>query len=305
MSQTFEESFPAIGTTAQVVTTSLKDLGVARFALEAELDAIDRACSRFRDDSELSYVNAAAGARVEVTPLFAEALGVALRAARVTRGLVDPTVGRALVTIGYDRDFASICRTGSISRFEPAPGWTFVELDEAASTVRMPAGIALDLGATAKALAADRAARTASERTGNGVLVNLGGDIAVAGRPPKEGWHVRVTHDHRTAVGAPGQTVSIRSGGLATSSTTVRRWRTGTGFAHHIVDPSTGKPAREVWETVSVAAATCVDANTAATASIVMGSDAPLWLAVQDLPSRLVDPEGNIVRVAGWPEDGP
>jgi thiamine biosynthesis lipoprotein len=305
MSQTFEESFPAIGTTAQVVTTSSKDLSVARSALDAELEAIDRACSRFRDDSELSLVNAAMGVRVEVTPLFVEALRVALRAARVTRGLVDPTVGRALVAIGYDRDFASIRQTRSVSTFEPTPGWRFVELDEAASTVRVPPGIALDLGATAKALAADRGARAASERTGNGVLVNLGGDIAVAGCAPKEGWPVRVTHDHRTAVDASGQTISLRSGGLATSSTTVRRWRTPTGFAHHIVDPSTGKPAREVWETVSVAAATCVDANTAATAAIVMGSDAPLWLAAQDLPSRLVDPEGNVVGVAGWPKDGP
>jgi thiamine biosynthesis lipoprotein len=177
-------------------------------------------------------------------------------------------------------------------------------LDEKAPTVRMRAGVALDLGATAKALAADRAVRAASEHIDGGVLINLGGDISVAGAAPKEGWAIRVTHDHRATADAPGQTIHIRTGGLATSSTTARRWETGAGNTHHIVDPATGWSATEVWQTVSVAAASCVDANTAATAAIVMGADAPSWLAMQELPSRLVDPDGNVVRVAGWPEGG-
>jgi len=303
MTRTFGSTFDAIGTTAQVVTTSRAALPIANAILARELDMLDRACSRFRDDSELSIVNTAGGARVEISPLLVEAIGVALRAARATGGLVDPTVGRALVAIGYDRDFALVRGATSRTALAPAAGWSMVDLDVDNRTVRIPPGVALDLGATAKALCADRAAREASRQSGAGVLVNLGGDVSVAGEAPEGGWRVRVTHDHRGTADAPGQDISIASGGLATSSTTVRRWPTPDGVAHHIVDPATGGPAREVWQTVSVAAASCVDANTAATAAVVMGADAPLWLAGRDLPARLVDAAGNVVRVAGWPED--
>src|SRR5213076_493676 len=93
---------------------------------------------------------------------------------------------------------------------------------------------------------------------GAGVLVNLGGDIATAGPPPVEGWLVRVADDHRASPDEPGQTITIESGALATSSTTVRRWDQGV---HHIIDPRSGLPADSRWRTVSVCAATCVDAN--------------------------------------------
>ncbi len=73
--------------------TDPRGLGAARVAVERELDAIDRACSRFRSDSEIARVNASAGRAVRVSPLFAEAMALALRAARLTDGDVDPTVG--------------------------------------------------------------------------------------------------------------------------------------------------------------------------------------------------------------------
>jgi thiamine biosynthesis lipoprotein len=133
--------------------------------------------------------------------------------------------------------------------------------------------------------------------------VSLGGDIAVAGAPPERGWTVRVTHDHRRQDG-DGQTVAIAGGGLATSSTTVRRWRTDRGEAHHIVDPRTGRPVVEVWRTVTVAAPTCVQANAAATASIVRGSTAPRWLGRLGLHARLVA-DGRIVYVGSWPQETP
>jgi thiamine biosynthesis lipoprotein len=132
------------------------------------------------------------------------------------------------------------------------------------------------------------------------VLVSLGGDIAVAGEPPGGGWPVLVTDNHRSE-GARGQVVSIREGGLATSSTTVRRWRAGTVELHHIVHPATGAPVAEVWRTVSVAAASCIDANTAATASIVRGDAAPQWLESLGLSARLVRWDGDVVTVGGWP----
>jgi thiamine biosynthesis lipoprotein len=131
------------------------------------------------------------------------------------------------------------------------------------------------------------------------VLVSLGGDVAVAGAPAG-GWPVLVTDDHRGA-DRTGQTVGVADGGLATSSTTVRRWRAGELALHHIVDPARGTPAVEHWRTVSVAAASCVRANAAATAAIVLGAAAPGWLEGLGLAARLVRPDGRIVTTPGWP----
>jgi thiamine biosynthesis lipoprotein len=165
--------------------------------------------------------------------------------------------------------------------------------------VILPPDVDLDLGATAKALAADRAAARAAQATRCGVLVNLGGDLAVAGPAPASGWQVTIADDH-TAAGSD-TIVSIRSGGLATSSISRRRWRRAGRDCHHIVDPRTGDAPPAMWRTVSVAAANCVDANTASTAAIIEGPAAPSWLAGQRLPARLVDVDGRTVNVAGWP----
>jgi len=136
------------------------------------------------------------------------------------------------------------------------------------------------------------------------VLVSLGGDLAVAGRPPAGGWQIRVTDDHRAGTDEPGQWITIKSGGLATSSTTTRKWAVEGGFAHHLVDPATGRPVEPVWRTVSVTAASCLDANIAATAAIVRGAGATEWLQSLGLPSRLVSAAGVATHVAGWPTEG-
>jgi thiamine biosynthesis lipoprotein len=240
---------------------------------------------------------------VRVGPLLLEAVGAALRAARLTDGDVDPTIGGALIALGYDRDFAAVRERGGIPSVSVAavPGWHAVSIDEARSTIRLSHGVELDLGATAKALAADRAAERAHAAAGCGVLVSLSGDISLGGPAPVGGWRVRVTDDHRAGLDAPGQWISLRSGGLATSSTTVRRWVAGTQFAHHVVDPDSGMPARVVWRTVSVAAASCLDANIASTASIVRGQAALSWLEELALPARLVRADRTVVHLAGWP----
>ena len=292
-------AWPALGTTAVVAVAQPERLAPARAAVERELAAIDRACSRFRDDSDLARVNAGAGRPVKVSPLLLEVLGVALRAARLTGGAVDPTVGAALIHAGYDRDFAQL--RGSAEPLAPfrVPGWRVLRIDPADTTVRVPAGVILDVGATAKAFAADRAALAASEAVGGGVLVSLGGDVATAGRAPGGGWRVQVADSH--AAPLPDQTITISDGGLATSSTAVRRWRRGEETAHHILDPATGKPAGGPWRTVSVAAASCVAANTASTAAVVLGAGAPAWLERCGLPARLCGHDGSVIRVAGWP----
>jgi FAD:protein FMN transferase len=300
--------FPALGTGAVVLVGDRAGLTAAHRAVVAELDAIDRACSRFRPDSDLSAVNAAGGETVAVGSLLFEALEVALRAARLTDGDVTPTVGEAIGLLGYDRDFAAIPASGPPPALVgPVPGWRLLRLtrdrQRGHGLVRLPAGVRLDLGATAKALAADRAAARAAGASGCGVLVSLGGDLATAGEPPSGGWAVRVSdwHGDRPDAGGEGETVRIRDGALATSSTTVRRWTRGGEQLHHVIDPASGRPANVVWRTVSVAAATCVDANTAATAAIVRGERSPAWLASLGLPARLVRPDGRVVRVGGWP----
>ena len=296
----------ALGTSVVVIATEPRELTDAAATVRDVLDQVDRACSRFREDSELCTVNAAGGSRVPVSRLFVRATRCALRAARLTEGDLDPTIGSSLRAAGYDRDFASI-RAGGAVRFRRAGGWRRIELDDAHSTVRVPAGIELDYGATAKALAADVAAASAAENLTGGVLVSLGGDIAIAGRVPVDGWAVRVTDDHASNSSAEGQTIALNSGGLATSSTTVRRWRRGGSDLHHILDPGSGRPAESCWRTVSVAAACCVDANIASTTSIVRGERAPEWLKSLGLPARLVALDGAVTLIGGWPAepDGP
>jgi thiamine biosynthesis lipoprotein len=299
-------TFPALGTTAALVVTEHGRLAEAERVLRAELTAMDDACSRFRPDSEISRLHEQAGTEVVVSPLLAEALAVALRAGRLTGGVVDPTVGAVLADLGYDRDYDELDRDNPlpVEMPRPAPGWWRVSLDEARRRVLLPRTVRLDLGATAKALAADRAARRVAAAIGGGVLVSLGGDVSTAGPAPDEGWRIGVGDDHRLAMDEPEATVTIRSGGLATSSTTVRHWRRAGRTLHHIVDPRTGDLPEPAWRTATVAAASCVDANTASTAAIVLGWAAPGWLTAARLPARLVGPHGNLVTLAGWPVDG-
>lgn len=283
-----------------------KALPVALAIVEEELRRIDETCSRFRDDSELALLNRSAGAPFATSPLLMEALGVALYAAARTDGDVDPTVGRSLGALGWDSDFTVVvARRGQAPRMRivPAAGWQRVRLDRARGTVRIPAGVEIDLGATAKALAADRCARSVHSATGASALVNLGGDIALAGPAPGGGWPIRVTDDHRSDATAEGQTIALATGGLATSSTSVRRWRAGDADVHHIVDPRSGAPALEVWRTVSVAARTCVEANSASTAAIVRGERATAWLEQAGLPARLVRRDGTTTTTCGWPAE--
>ncbi|MDX6391031.1 MAG: FAD:protein transferase [Streptosporangiaceae bacterium] len=311
-------TFKALGTVVSLIVTDGGARAAAYTILGEELSTVDAACSRFRADSELSQLNRAAGRRLAISRFFADALATALGAAQVTDGDVDPTCGRSLVGIGYDRDFAEVRRdTMALGRaVTAAAGWRTVELDPVRCTARVPDGVLLDLGATAKALAADRAAARIAAAVGCGVLVNLGGDISVAGQPPPDGWCIGVIDDlgPDDDAGAGGSradagpaagmaAVTITDGGLATSSTAVRAWQRGAEAFHHIVVPGTGRPADTCWRTVSVAAASCVDANTASTASIIRGERAPAWLESLRLPARLVRRDGTVATVGGWPAE--
>ena len=297
----------AIGTTIRLVVTDGTQLGAAREMLADDLAALDAACSRFRADSELMRLDASAGQPTMVSPLLAEAIRAALRGALLTDGDVDPTVGRAMESIGYDRDFASVPAQGGALRISVrhVPQWRQIELDDAAGLLTVPVGVRLDLGATAKAWAADRSAERIARELSCGVLVSLGGDIAVAGEVPPGGWSIRVqdvTGDPFTPAEGPTGVIAIRAGGLATSSTSARRWQRGGDLMHHILDPRTGRPADSDWRTVSVAASSAVDANIASTAAIIRGKSATGWLAKLGLPARLVAVDGSVTTLAGWPK---
>jgi thiamine biosynthesis lipoprotein len=290
----------------RLAVTDPAALAEARQLLTAELAAVDRACSRFRPDSELTALDTSAGEWVALGPLLTEALAVALRAARLTGGAVDPTVGGALVALGYDRDLAEVLPSRAPVVGIRVPGWQTVQLDRTGQRVRLPAGVQLDLGATVKAWTADRAAARITAHTGSGVLVSLGGDVAVAGRPPAGGWRIRVQdvtgHPGDVPLG-PSAVVTLGAGGLATSSTRARRWRRGGLDLHHLIDPRTGLPPVSAWRTVSAAAGSCLDANTVSTATVVRGHDAWRWLRGTGIPVRLVDRYGEVLTAGGWPAE--
>lgn len=305
----------AWSTRVRVVVTDPSAAAAAESVTRDWLDRVDRACSRFREDSDLSRVNAAAGASVPVGQTLVVALQAALEAARVTDGLVTPTVGAALCAAGYDRTFPMIgggapsdlprlARPDEVVEVgQASPDWRLVRVDPTRATVRLPLGCRLDLGSTTKAWAADVLAEDLARGLGCGVLVDLGGDVVAAGAPPAAGWLVQVV-DGPVSSGV-GPLVHIVDGALATSSTVVRRWVSQGRERHHIIDPRTGAPSDDLWRTVTVSAATCLDANVASTACVVLAADGPDWLAEVGLPARLVRRDGVVLTLNGWPEDEP
>lgn len=295
-------SFPALGTTATVWVTDRAELPRAERQVRKVVERFDRSCSRFRADSDLTLLNAAAGRWTAISPTLCDAIAAALWAANVSDGRVDPTVGAGMVATGYDRTLDEV-RDVSTPVLPvlgvPAAGWRSVHLDRGSLRAMLPPGCVLDLGATAKALAADHASTEAVEAAGgeSGVAVSLGGDVALAGPPPAGGWQIGVAEHH---AGTPTETVSMRSGGIATSSTIARRWRRGERTIHHLLDPNTGEPVSSSWRTATVAAASCLEANIAATAAVILSEAAPDWLQDRGLPARLIAQGGTIRTTARW-----
>ena len=298
-------SWTALGTGVRLLVTEAAAVDPARDAVESVLADVDLAASRFREDSELNRLAGRPGEWVRVSPLLLDLLGAALRAAAESGGLLDPTVGEALAGLGYDRTFRMVAPEGGelVVSWPAPPGAEAIEIDEPSGRVRLRPGTRLDLGATAKGAAADLAATAAQAAAGCGVLVSLGGDMAAAGPPPPAGWAVRVgdSSDPDAPGDGPSEVVAVHRGGLATSSTRVRRWVRGGRALHHIVDPRTGLPAGGPWRTVSVTAATCLQANVASTTAVILGEDAPAWLTRRQLPARLVNQEGEVLKLGGWP----
>jgi thiamine biosynthesis lipoprotein len=251
-----QQRFPAMGTGVVAVAATAAGLDATR-RLFASVEAC---CSRFRADSDLSRANTDPGEAVRVTPLLAEALQAASLVRRLTGGLVDAAVGRAVQAWGYDRTFSAI-RDLADAPASPAgaPEW---EIDGA--TLRRPPGALLDLGGSAKGWAADRAVEA-----GFAAVVSAGGDVRSA--------------DPRTRVevlgmgGGVAATLHLGTGALATSSTLRRRWRAGGVEASHLIHPRTGAPACSPVVSATAVAATALEAEAGAKAVLLQGEDGLAW----------------------------
>lgn len=293
-----QATWRALGTYVELSVEDAATLAEATALATAVLDDIDRCASRFRDDSDLTRVNRTAGRWADVDPLLAEAVAVAVQVAEHTGGLVHPLLGETMVSLGYDRTFADLPPQVRVvgHRVVPLDAWRDIDIDSA-GRIRIPSGTALDLGATGKAFAADLVMEVLAG-AGLAGIVSVGGDVAAAGHAP---WPVAVC-EHPDE---PGEVVLLTGGGLATSSTRVRRWSSAGSTLHHLVDPRTGAPAAGVWRTVSATGPSAVAANAATTAAIVLGAQAPAWLADRAVDARLVGADGEVRYLGQWPAPAP
>jgi thiamine biosynthesis lipoprotein len=268
-------SFEAMG--CEVVVGGASPDEVA--AVQALFRARDALFSRFRPERELNAVNGSASPVIALSPAFAATLAVALRAAAATGGLVDPTVGAALESAGYDRDFGLL--EPDPRPAGPASVGRVRALRLAARLLARPPGLRLDLNGVVKGLAVDDALALLA---GDG-FVSAGGDVASRGP---------------CTVALPGGgAVHLLSGGIATSGTTRRRWLRAGEVEHHLIDPRTGRPSTSRWRQVTVAAASCLAADVAAKAAFLLDSEGPGWLDARNLPGRFLA-SGTTVENDAW-----
>jgi thiamine biosynthesis lipoprotein len=295
--------FRALGTEVYLAVRHQTDLAHALQLGRAVLRDVDAVASRFRPDSDLTAVNAAPGRWVTVDPLLVAAVDAAVAAAEASDGLVSPLLGRPLVALGYDRDFALLAERQSwpdpVTAPPPVGAWREIRTD-ADGRIRIPAGTALDLGSIGKAWAADLIATAYEQDLDSGAVVSVGGDLRIA-NPDQRSWAVSLSESPRAPVTS---VVHLDRGGLATSSTRVRRWGRRGARLHHLLDPRTGLPAPEVWHSASATGETCAAANTATTAAVVLGADAPAWLNAHAVTARLVSADGSVRRTGNWPLEG-
>ena len=295
-------NFSIWGLSGSLATQHADDLARAEQRLWHWIDLVDATCNRFRSDSELSRLNEHQGETVAVSDTLELDLAAALRSAQMTDGLCDPTVLPALLSLGYDRDYDELVRRGAPApgRAVPSPGVGAIELDRAGHKVTLAPGCRVDLGASAKALVADRVADEMSAY--GGVVVEIGGDVAARGVSDDGPWVVAISDS--LVVDGREPRIAVTNAGVATSSLTSRTWRAGDTLVNHVIDPRTGTFARGPYATATVSAGTCVDANAFATAALLWGEDAGYHIAQAGLSARLVRHDGSVDFVGGWPPDG-
>ena len=247
----------ALGTRVRVVVWPSDRLESAALAVGSELHRLDKEASRFRDDSEISRLHAQGGGLYFISEGLAEVIGVALAAAGFTDGLVDPTVGGTLVELGYDRDFAAMATDApsDVPAPGPAPGYHSVSLE--GRLLRLPPGVLMDIGATAKGLGADRAALAALDAFGDPGVCSSASGVTSPSRVNRQSAGGRSSSATRQ-MPAPGQV--HRSCGSRRGPWQHPRRRRASSMAtgrtnrspHH--QPRTGLPANGPWRTATVVA---------------------------------------------------
>jgi thiamine biosynthesis lipoprotein len=292
-------NFKIWGLTGSLNTEREDQLAFAEERLWHWIDAVDAACNRFRLDSEITRLNSLHDEPVAVSDTFALALDAALRASAATGGLCDPTVLDSLLALGYDRDYDELVTQVNPAPLatRPSPGPRAITFDRVEQTVALAPGCRLDLGASAKALVADLVA--ADTAAFGGVVVELGGDVAVRGRGPTGPWVIGVS-DSLTITGDEPR-VSFTNGGIATSSCVTRSWNAGGTTVNHIIDPRTGSFAKGTYATATVSASSCVVANAFATAALLWDEEAAFHIPQAGWSGRLVRRDGKVDFVGGWP----
>ena len=311
--QTTVTRFRAMGTDCEVHVTTAGDAGAEFAALAVErVELLEQAWSRFRASSELSRLNARAGHGP--MPVSADLLGLVIRmqeAWHVTDGLFDPTVLASMTALGYDTDLPAVQARSAGDWHDavtaPAPGMSGVVVDPRASTVALPTGIGLDPGAVGKGLGADIVARELREAGADRVLVNLGGDIALASRvDDAEPWLIGL-EDERLAADDTHRVnrvleVTGPDAGVATSTTLKRRW--AQGRRHHVIDPRTGGMSTGDLRQVTVVAESASRAEVLATAALLLPSTlAVAWLADRAVTAVLMTDEDVLVADKGGRHD--
>lgn len=231
----------------------------------------ERVMTRFDQASELSRVNRWAGSWVQVSPLLFDVLTVAVQAARHTAGLFDPTIGQVLQELGYDRSFDELPTDRDAPDVTTRhAGWHAIELDKTALAVRIPDGVALDLGGIGKGYTVDAVAELCARQ--GSVLVNAGGDIRAIGTPPGEpAWTIGVASPFEPARDLID--LHLTDAAVATSTTMKRRWQRAGQTYHHLVDPRIDRPAQSDLVSVTVVAPSATEAEVHAKVALVLGAE--------------------------------
>lgn len=309
-----ERRFRAMGTDCHVlvyapesVVEELADLALVRVEL------LEQSWSRFRPASELNRLNASAGHGAQLASADLLRLAVSMQEAWLgTGGLFDPTVLASMRALGYDADFATVAARPASALDDvllaAAPGMSGVTIDESSSTISLPSGVGIDPGAIGKGLAADIVAEDLISAGAHGVLVNLGGDVSLAGEPDTEElWSIGI-EDERRGSDHPErlmQTLTLAGGraGVATSTTLKRRW--AQGRRHHVLDPRTGSMSASDLVQVTVVAPDACTAEWSATAALLQkADDAAVWLHQQGRTAILLTEDRAISVEKGEPIHG-